>query len=177
MFFVKAICKWVHRRARHCRRWDSFALSMPVAKLNGLLSVQHCLIQNFQFFSSSCMDYANFNWKTATPALAAPNFTEFGFGLVRAPEELTVALREGVMGAYERGEAKLEHDVEVIEGPRCRFVQRPDLTKRVRVHWAGLHCVEFLVIWSILFLWIFYVGFARTPELHRDLGWNASYSR
>lgn len=83
--------------------------------------------------------------QTVTPALTAPNFTEFGFGLVKAPAELTEALREGVMGAWKEGKARLEHEVEVIEGPQCLFVDRKDLTRRVLTElqsytetWAGM---------------------------------------
>ena len=70
--------------------------------------------------------------QTVTPAMLAPNFTEYGFGLVKGPESLNEALREGIRGGYERGEARFENAIEVIEGPRCLFIDRPDLTKRVR---------------------------------------------
>jgi hypothetical protein len=70
--------------------------------------------------------------QTVTTGLVVPNFTEFGFGLVRGPEDLSQALREGILGGLERGEARLEHEVQVIEGPRCLFIDRPDLTQRVR---------------------------------------------
>jgi len=68
--------------------------------------------------------------QTVTPAMLAPNFTEYGFGLVKGPANLNEALREGVRGGFERGEARLENEIEVIEGPRCLFIDRPDLTKR-----------------------------------------------
>lgn len=42
--------------------------------------------------------------QTITPAVVAPNFTEYGFGLVKGPAELNEALREGIRGGYERGE-------------------------------------------------------------------------
>jgi hypothetical protein len=65
------------------------------------------------------------------PAFLVQNYTEFGFGLARAPQELTDALQEGIRGGLERGEARLERQVEVIEGARSLFIDRPDLTKRV----------------------------------------------
>ena len=69
-----------------------------------------------------------------TQAFTAPNFTEYGFGIVRGPEELTQTLIDEVVGAYERGEARKEHSILAIEGPeQCSFVDRPDLTKRVSV--------------------------------------------
>ncbi|CAB9526361.1 expressed unknown protein [Seminavis robusta] len=83
--------------------------------------------------------------QTITPAITTRNFTEFGFGLARGPEALSQALREGIRGGLERGEARLEHSVEVIEGPRCLFIDRPDLTRRVLDElqsyteaWAGI---------------------------------------
>ena len=42
--------------------------------------------------------------QTITPAVVAPNFTEYGFGLVKGPSDLNEALREGIRGGYERGE-------------------------------------------------------------------------
>lgn len=65
------------------------------------------------------------------PAFLVQNYTEFGFGLARAPQDLTEALQEGIRGGLARGEARLEHRVEVIEGPQSLFIDRPDLTKRV----------------------------------------------
>ena len=70
--------------------------------------------------------------QTVTPAFVAPNFTEFGFGLAKAPAALTAALQEGIRGGLERGEQRFESKIEVIEGDRPWFIDRPDLTKRVR---------------------------------------------
>jgi hypothetical protein len=70
-------------------------------------------------------------------AFLVQNFTQLGFGLVRAPQDLTDALQEGIRGGLERGEARLEHTVNVMEGPRCLFIDRPDLTQRVsQIRWA-----------------------------------------
>lgn len=78
-------------------------------------------------------------------AFLVQNFTQYGFGLARAPQGLTEALREGITGGLERGEARLEYDVDVIEGPRCLFIDRPDLTARTLKElqsyteaWAGM---------------------------------------
>lgn len=60
------------------------------------------------------------------------NFTEFGFGLAKAPTSLTEALQEGIHGGLERGEHRFESAVEVIEGDRPWFIDRPDLTKKVQ---------------------------------------------
>lgn len=67
--------------------------------------------------------------QTIHSAFLVPNFTEHGFGLARAPEELTQALQEGIRDGLPT--ARLEHRVEVIHGPQALFVDRPDLTARV----------------------------------------------
>lgn len=64
-------------------------------------------------------------------AFLVQNFTELGFGLARAPAELTSALQEGIRGGLDRGEERFEYQIDVIEGPRCLFIDRPDLTQRV----------------------------------------------
>jgi len=84
--------------------------------------------------------------QTLNAAIIAPNFTEHGFGLARAPDELTEALRKGVRdGVNAPGGPRFEEDIEVIEGNRPWFVDRPDLTQRVLDElqhfpetWAGM---------------------------------------
>ena len=49
--------------------------------------------------------------QTVTPAITAPNFTEFGFGLVRGPQELSDTLRDAIRTGYANGDARLEHDI------------------------------------------------------------------
>lgn len=65
----------------------------------------------------------------ASSALTAPNFTEYGFGLARAPPGLVEALRQGIYDGLPT--AREEHDIPVILGERPLFVDRPDLTSRV----------------------------------------------
>ena len=82
-------------------------------------------------------------------ALLAPNFTELGFGLARAPEPLMKALRKGIREGV--ATAREEGTIDVIGGPhRPWFVDRPDLTKRVLDElqpypeaWAGRELVPF----------------------------------
>jgi hypothetical protein len=62
-------------------------------------------------------------------AFLVPNFTAYGFGLARAPEELTAALQKGIRDGLPT--ARLEHKIDVIDGPQPLFVDRPDLTDRV----------------------------------------------
>jgi len=69
--------------------------------------------------------------QTMNMALVAPNFTEYGFGLARAPDDLMVALRQGVRDGLAKG-PRTEVDIDVIETPLPSwFIDRPDLTKRV----------------------------------------------
>lgn len=68
--------------------------------------------------------------QTLNAGLVAPNFTEHGFALARAPDELMEALRKGVRDGVAAGPA-LEPDVDVIDGDTPWFVDRPDLTERV----------------------------------------------
>lgn len=63
-------------------------------------------------------------------AVVAPNFTEYGFGLARAPDDLMQALRQGIRDGLKEG-PQLERSVEVIDGDQPWFISRPDLTQRV----------------------------------------------
>lgn len=67
--------------------------------------------------------------QTLRAAVLAPNFTEHGFGLARCPEDLLAALQEGIRDGLET--ARYEAEVEPILGPRCKFINRADLTRRV----------------------------------------------
>jgi len=87
--------------------------------------------------------------QTVHSALLAPNFTELGFGLAKAPEELMQSLRKGIRDGVKN--ARSEGYVDVIEGPEDPlFVDRPDLTRRVlnELHaypeaWSGVELVPF----------------------------------
>ena len=62
----------------------------------------------------------------------APNFTELGFGLTRAPAPLVQELRDAIKTGLANGEARLEGKVEVIDSPEePLFIDRPDLMDRV----------------------------------------------
>jgi len=67
--------------------------------------------------------------QTLHSAFLVPNFTEHGFGLARAPDDLMEALRKGIRDGLPT--AGYENEVEVINGARPLFIDRPDLTKRV----------------------------------------------
>lgn len=83
--------------------------------------------------------------------MVAPNFTELGFGMTRAPESLMEDLRNAIRDGLANGEARLEGKVDVIDGPQQPlFIDRPDLTERVlkELHpyveaWAGIELTPF----------------------------------
>eukprot|EP00536_Pseudo-nitzschia_multiseries_P008952 jgi/Psemu1/66768/estExt_Genemark1.C_2380036 len=68
--------------------------------------------------------------QTLNSAIVAPNFTEHGFALARAPDDLMETLRKAIRDGVAAG-PRLEPDVEVIDGDTPWFIDRPDLTKRV----------------------------------------------
>lgn len=69
--------------------------------------------------------------QTINMAFLAPNFTEYGFGLVRAPDDLMEALRQGIRDGLAKG-PRTEAQIEVIDTVEPSwFIDRPDLTKRV----------------------------------------------
>eukprot|EP00545_Synedropsis_sp_CCMP1620_P011887 CAMPEP_0119004644 /NCGR_PEP_ID=MMETSP1176-20130426/1268_1 /TAXON_ID=265551 /ORGANISM="Synedropsis recta cf, Strain CCMP1620" /LENGTH=348 /DNA_ID=CAMNT_0006956379 /DNA_START=24 /DNA_END=1070 /DNA_ORIENTATION=- len=83
--------------------------------------------------------------QSVTSAIVQPNFTETGWGLARAPEDLVGTLRATVREAYDAGDYRNEHHVDVIDGLQPIFIDRPALTARVlkELHpmheaWAGV---------------------------------------
>jgi hypothetical protein len=93
--------------------------------------------------------------QTINSALMAPNFTEHGFGLARAPDDLMESLRQGIRDGLDKG-PRLESQIKVIEGLTPWFIDRPDLTQRVSGDCH--HCLGF-------FSWEFFVRvqFSLTP--------------
>lgn len=82
--------------------------------------------------------------QTVHSAFLVPNFTEYGFGLARCPDELIEALRQGIRDGLPT--AREERHTPVINAPQAPlFVDRPDLTDRVlhELHpfaeeWSGM---------------------------------------
>lgn len=80
--------------------------------------------------------------------LTVPNFTEHGFGLARCPDGLLSAMKTAIREGYPT--ARFENEVEVINGNRPLFIDRPDLTKRVlnelrhyAEEWSGMPLVPY----------------------------------
>ena len=67
--------------------------------------------------------------QTLSASLTVPNHTEFGWGLTHAPEKLTADLQTAIYEGLPT--ARLEGDIDVIDGEQPLFIDRPDLTSRV----------------------------------------------
>jgi len=87
--------------------------------------------------------------QTVHSAYQVQNFTENGFGLARAPDDLVKALQRGIQNGLST--ARHEKKVEVIDAPeQPLFVDRPDLTERVlkelrgyAEEWSGIELTPF----------------------------------
>lgn len=75
--------------------------------------------------------------QTMTAAITAPNFTESGWGLTRAPQDLVDDLREAIREGLPN--APEENKINVIEGQTPLFIHRSDLTKRVLKELLPMH--------------------------------------
>jgi hypothetical protein len=64
-------------------------------------------------------------------ATLAPNFTEYGFGLAKCPDDLLHALQQGIHDGLPN--AGYEEESDAINAPNLPwFITRPDLTERVQ---------------------------------------------
>ena len=86
--------------------------------------------------------------ETLTAGVMMPNFTESGWGLTRAPDDLMQALVKGIHDGLPT--AREEKSVEVIYGPPCLFIDRPDLVQRILTEmkpiveaWSGMELVPY----------------------------------
>lgn len=75
--------------------------------------------------------------QTVMSAIVAPNFTENGWGLTRAPQGLVDDLRQAIRDGL--ADATPEGNVEVIEGLSPLFIKRKDLTNRVLHELLPMH--------------------------------------
>jgi len=62
-------------------------------------------------------------------ALVAPTFTESGFGITKAPQFLVEELRDSLHTGLENNNARLEHNVDVIEGEGPLFIDQAVLNR------------------------------------------------
>jgi len=83
-----------------------------------------------RFAQVRALDDAQMKWDGFIQTLTASlmkNYTEFGWGLTRAPEDLTEEIREAIFEGLDT--ARPEGDIDVIDGPIPKFIDRPDLTE------------------------------------------------
>ena len=89
-------------------------------------------ILNQRFSQVRALEDSQMKWdgyiQTLSSALVK-NYTEFGWGLTRAPEELTNEIRQAIYEGLPN--KRTEGNIDVIDGPTPWFIHRPDLTQRV----------------------------------------------
>jgi hypothetical protein len=79
---------------------------------------------------------------TLSAGMIQQNYTQHGFGLVRAPENLMEALRKGIQDGLAKG-PRYESGITAINGEQPWFIDRPDLTARVSKDRAWNSCFQF----------------------------------
>jgi hypothetical protein len=109
--------------------------------------------------------------QTLSASFIQKNYTEWGFGLARAPDDLMEALRQGIRDGLAEG-PKEEYHISAITEPRPWFIDRPDLTSRVRKcrsqNIVSLQSSVLLLMDSFSV----FAGFKRAAALFGNLGWN-----
>jgi hypothetical protein len=97
--------------------------------------------------------------QAVSSALVQPNFTETGWGLTRAPQDLVNTLSSTIRTAYDEGDYRQESHCEVIDGEQPIFIDRPELTQRVleELHpmheaWSGMDLIPHLAYGFRLYL-------------------------
>jgi hypothetical protein len=84
---------------------------------------------------------------TVKSAFLFPNYTELGFGIARAPNDLTVALQKGIADGIST--ASVGEPLLAFFGPTPLHIERPDLQERVSrelAHYAESWCQMPLVL-------------------------------
>ena len=108
--------------------------------------------------------------QTLSASVVQPNYTQWGFGLARAPEPLMEDLRKAIREGVAKG-PRLETHINAITEPRPWFIDRPDLTQRVLEELHEVRgdrdCAEDAVNRSLLFEWlkIHHVVFRSTSHI------------
>lgn len=124
------------RQAEYKRRGYTF----PIEEFNPNTEGWHALMSQrvTQLMANPVSQEKWDGWiQTMASALTVPNHTEFGWGLTHAPEELTQVMQQAIYEGLPN--ARSEGHIDVIDGPNIPlFIDRPDLTKRVSLHWVSL---------------------------------------
>jgi hypothetical protein len=116
------------RQAEYIKRGYTFPFPHYVPQTKGWKRLMDQRFAQVQALTDSQMKWDG--WiQTISSAVTVPNFTEFGWGLSRAPHSLTEELRQAVLDGLPT--AREEAELKVIAGPlRPLFIDRPDLMHR-----------------------------------------------
>jgi hypothetical protein len=134
------------RAAEYIKRGYSYPVKDFVPNTEGWKELMSHRLDQITEMEGSGQRYEGF-YQVIHSASLAPNFTEYGFGLAKCPEDLLKALQKGIHDGLDV--AELEDMSGTIEGPNPPlYVRRPDLTQRVlnELHayteeWAGIPLV------------------------------------
>jgi hypothetical protein len=77
---------------------------------------------------------------TLGPALTLPNFTEYGWGLTQAPQELTNEVRHALYEGLP--DARSEGDLLAVGGQPPLFIDRWELMDRVSLHYPTFSSIK-----------------------------------
>lgn len=110
------------------KRNYSWPLNNYVPNTRGWRDLMEERLAQFEEMEDAAGRYQGY-YQTIYSAASAPNFTEFGFGLAKCPDDLLAALQKGIHDGLPT--AALETQ-EIVNAPLPPlFINRYDLTKRV----------------------------------------------
>jgi hypothetical protein len=118
------------RREEYVKRGHTFPLKEYVPNTKGWTELMDQRFTQIRALTDSQMKWDGWT-QVLSSALTVPNFTEYGWGLTQAPSALTEDIRQAIFDGLPT--ARSEGNIDVIDGPQePLFIDRPDLTKRVR---------------------------------------------
>jgi hypothetical protein len=134
------------RQAQYIARGHSFPLNKYNPDTPGWEAVMKRRFRQVQANKDSQQKWDGF-MQTLSAALTVNNFTEYGWGLTHAPEELTEEIRKEIYEGLPN--ARPEGDVDVIHGKLAPLmIDRPRLTRKamrelqpILEAWSGIDLV------------------------------------
>jgi hypothetical protein len=117
------------REEQYVKRGHTFPIQEYVPNTEGWARLMKQRFRQLESLEDTQQKWDGFI-QTMSAALTTPNFTEYGWGLTHAPEDLTEELREAIYKGLPK--ARLEQRVDVIDAAlQPMFIDRPDLTRKV----------------------------------------------
>lgn len=130
----------LEREEQYVKRGHTFPIKEYVPNTPGWASIMDQRFRQIQSMNDTQWKWDGFI-QTMSAALTTPNFTEYGWGLTHAPEELTEELRAAIYEGLPT--AKPERRVDVIDAAlQPLFIHRPKLTKKVSYEKVFERCSE-----------------------------------